>query len=371
MKLAILITNPNHHLELSLGVARLVKEAGDEVKYVSLCELRRMHSPIDTFKLEGLDYVKFSDLPPQLKPSSGKKSLGKSDSKLRALVQTAFWWLKLRPFVKKAFKGVDKVLLMNDGAFPGNKICSWLKKQKIPFSLLQEGIRFPLPNQSDSKYGGAGAEKVLAWGERSATHFSQVVAAGTEVVVAGSPRFDNFLKEVEDAPVAASEVKRLGIFTNPIDDLGFCSKDDKLKLFEGFLSRAADYLNSNEVTVSIKCHPREEVDEYIEIGAKYINRLEKSPTKIFEAIMEVDAGVIMASTVGLELLGARKLFAQLEIPGYGYVFDYTDDEKVVKIPVEGDFELGSLFEDTADLTYFHEHVAEGGSIERIYNHIKE
>ncbi|MCE7995995.1 MAG: hypothetical protein HEP71_28705 [Roseivirga sp.] len=370
MKLAILITNPNHHLELSLGVAKIAKAAGDEVKYISLCELRRMQSPVDTFMEEGLDFIKFSDLPQQLKPSSGKKSLGKSDSKLRILVQTAFWLLKLRPFIKSAFRGADKVLLMNDGAFPGNKICAWLKKKKIPFYLLQEGIRFPLPNQSEGKYGGAGAEKVLTWGKRSANHFREIVADHTRVVVAGSPRFDNFLRQVEEAAVIPNETRRLGIFTNPIDDLGFCSKDEKLKIFEHFIRRSADYLNSNEIVVSIKCHPREDVDEYMEIGTRYLNHIMKSPTNIFDAIMEVEAGVIMASTVGLELMGAGKCVAQLEIPGYGYVFDYTDDERVIKVPAEGDFELVSLFEDMVDLTYFHEHVAKGRSSEKVYKHIK-
>lgn len=370
MKLVILITNPNHHLELTLGVAKLAQAAGDDVKYVSLCELRRMPSPVDTFRKEGLDFDKFSDLPQQLKPSSGKKSLGKSDSFIRKFVQRAFWLIKLKPFISKALTGADKVLILNDAAFPGDRICNWLRNHRIPFYLLQEGIRFPLPSESEVKYGEGGATRLLTWGERSANHFRNVATAKTEVVVSGSPRFDIFLRKIDQWEEKNSNAQRLGIFTNPIDDQGFCSKDEKLALFENFVKRASGYLNAKKVLVSVKSHPREDVDEYISVASRYIDNLEKSPKDILEAIMEVDAGVIMASTVGLELLGAKRPVAQMEIPGFGYVFDYTEDPGVLKIPSEGDFELDSLFEDAIDLKYFHEHVQKGESSERIYKHIK-
>lgn len=369
MKLAILITNPNHHLELTLGLARLWKQRGDEVVYVSLCELRRMRSPEEVFQKEGLDFVKFTELPGNLKPSSGKKSLGKSNSRLRALVQKAFWLLKLKPFIKRSFRGADKVLLMNDAAFPGDRICKWLNSKSIPFYLMQEGIRFPLPAESEVKYGGGGARKVLAWGKRSAEHFEKVADRDTKIVVTGSPRFNRFLKEVGDMPDLRGTEKVLGVFTNPIDDQGFCTKDKKLELFESFLIRTADYINHNEITLALKCHPREDLSGYTEIAHKYVGKVEELPASILEAIMRVHAGVIMASTVGLELLGAERPIAQMEIPEFGYVFDYTDDKSVVKLPMDGVLNLESLFEGTVDLTYFQEHVEVGESIEEMYRNI--
>ena len=370
MKLAILITNPNHHLELTQGVAKLAKAAGDEVKYISLCEMRRMPSPVETFEDEGLDFVKFTDLPQQLKPSSGKRSLGKSDSVIRKLVQKTFWLIKLKPFITKVMSEVDKVLLMNDAAYPGDHICKWLKGQKIPFYLLQEGVRFPLPTETEVKYGGNGAKKLLAWGDRSAAHFISVVQPTTEVVVTGSPRFDKFLKKVEKWPVRKRSVKKLGVFTNPIDDQGFCTKEEKLTLFESFVMRSVVYLNQNKITLTIKTHPREEVQEYLSIASKYISQVEKSPKDIFEAIMDVDAGVIMASTVGLELLGAKRALAQMEIPSFGYVFDYTDNSNVLKIPLQGDFEISSIFENDVDMNYFNQHIQQTNSSKLIYEHLK-
>jgi len=370
VKLAILITNPNHHLELTLGLAKRWKEKGDEVKYVSLCEMRRMPSPVETFEGEGLDFVRFAELPGNLKPSSGKKSLGKSNSRLRALVQKAFWLIKLKPFIKASLKDVDKVLLLNDAAFPGDRICRWLKGKKIPFYLMQEGIRFPLPAETEVKYGGGGAEKVLSWGKRSAAHFGKVVENTTEVAVAGSPRFDSFLQQVNSAPDPRGTEKILGVFTNPIDDQGFCSKEKKLALFESLILRSAGYVNQNGITLGLKCHPREDVSEYLKIAHRHVHKVEELPRNIMEAILKVNAGIIMASTVGLELLGAKRPIAQMEIPGFGYVFDYTDDGSVVKIPVEGDFDLTGLFEDKVDLTYFEEHVESGDSVKRMYQLIK-
>ena len=291
-----------------------------------------MASPEEQFNSAGLDYIKFSDLPQNLKPSSGKQALGKSDSKLRALVRLVFWLLKLKPFIKKSLMGFDRVLLMNDAAFPGDKICNWLKANSIPFYLLQEGIRFPLPNETDTKYGANGAEKVLAWGERSAKHFRAIVSPSTEVVVTGSPRFDKFIADIQSYSTKTADQKILGVFTNPIDDQGFCDHKTKLMLFESFVQRAAQQLKEGEIKLGIKCHPREDIDEYLTIAQQYTEAF-KLPNSIIEAIATVDAGVVMASTVGLELLGAAKPIAQMEIPGHGYVFDYTESQATIKIRI--------------------------------------
>ena len=370
MKLAILITNPNHHLELTIDAAKMMKTKGHQVTYVSLCELRRMATPEEVFKTEGLDYVKFGNLPENLKPSSGKKALGNSDSLLRSLVRKAFWVLKLKPFIKKSFAGFDKVLLMNDAAFPGDEICKWLKRKSIPFYLMQEGIRFPLPNEAEVKYGGNGAVKVMTWGERSAKHFRPIAAQGTEVVVTGSPRFNKFLADIEPRLIRDGNQKVLGIFTNPIDDQGFCSPQAKLELFEQFVMRSAPQLKRMNIQLGIKCHPREDIQEYLAVANKHFPTIEL-PKTIVEAILAVDAGVIIASTVGLELLGAKRKIAQLEIPNYGYVFDYHESADVLKIPINGDFDLSFLFGGQAEISYFYEHIAIGDAAQKITSVLTE
>lgn len=371
MKIAILITNPNHHFELTHEVALLLKQAGHSVKYVSLCEMRRMASPEDKFRSNDLDYIKFGNLPKNLKPSSGKQALGKSDSLIRKTVQYLFWRIKLKPFVRANLKEVDKVLLMNDAAFPGDRICQWLKQHEIPFFLLQEGIRFPLPNESESKYGGNGAEKIFAWGERSAKHFEGLTQPQTQTIVTGSPRFDKFLGELDNLSQQNKGFKVLGVFTNPIDDQGFCTKNEKLDIFEKFIQRSSPYLVENNIKLSIKCHPREDETEYLSIANKYMKRVDLLPKDILKAISQVDAGVVMASTVGLELLGAGKGLAQLEIPKWGYVFDYTDYEYLVKIPVEGEMEFEELFSINLNSPYFKEHVLPNGSAKRIFKEVIE
>ena len=366
MRIGILITNPNHHVGMTLGVAKLAKSEGHEVEYISLCELRRMPTPVERFKKEGVACKKFAELPKNLKPSSGKQTLGSSDSKVRALVRYAFWRLKLKPFISKTLKGYDNVLLLNDAAFPGDRICGWLKSKQIPFTLLQEGIRFPLPGESEVKYGGNGARSVMVWGQRSAQHFAKVIAPTTQVVVTGSPRFDEFLAYFAQAGQAAETQKTLGLFTNPIDDQGFCSKSRKIEMVKDFLANQGAYLNQQKVRLIIKSHPREDVQEYYSIATQYVDDVQIGPSDIKECINLVQAGVIMASTVGLELLGAGKALAQMEIPGHGYVFDYTDHPGLVKVPLEREVDLSSLFAQKPDFSYFEEHIKKGNAVKLIY-----
>lgn len=356
MRIAIVITNPNHHFDLTRGVAQGLKESGIDVIFISLCELRRMRSPIGGFEKLKVDYHVLKSLPEQLKPDSGKKTLGSNNSFVREVLRKVYWRLKLKPFFDKGLAGVDKVLLLNDAAYPGNYICRLLRKKKLPFFLLQEGIRFPLPNEVKIPYGNNGAKKVMTWGKRSQTHFKSIVPETTEVVVTGSPRFDEFLKRVAATKQRQLSKKVLGVFTNPIDDQGFCSLEEKVQLFKNFVARVRSYLIAENIELAIKCHPREEIQQYLDVAREEDVPIRVLPDSIFEAINDVDAGVIMASTVGLELLGARKNIAQLEIPQYGYVFDYEEHADFVKIPIQGEIDLSSLFVEEIDMTYFVEHV---------------
>lgn len=330
MNIAILITNPNHHLELTLPVATRLVDQGVSVKYISLCELRRMKTPGDLFDSHKIPYTQMKALAGDMKPSTGSQSLGDSNSLKRRLLRRAFWLLKLRKFVVQSLKGVDQVILLNDAAFPGDMICELLTSRKIPFYLMQEGIRFPLPVETESQYGGNGAAKVLSWGEHSAEHFNSVKKVHTQVVSVGSPRIDKqydfFLNSHK-----ADQQSVLGLFTNPVDDMGYTSFDEKIELVKTFVEKFSSIINSEGIHVLIKSHPREDPSKYLEVVEPHIEQCSISTDGINDAINKVDVGVIMASTVGLELMMAAKPVIQLKLPRYGYVFDYTSAGSAIPV----------------------------------------
>ena len=358
MKIGIVITNPNHHLELTLEAAKAMKAQGHEPFYLSLCEMRRMKTPVEKLEAAGIPFFRQKELPGDVKPTLGAKTLGANDSPIRKIAREAFWRLKMSAFVRAHLKNADKVWLLNDTAFPGNKIVAYLKAKRVPFYLMQEGIRFPLPGETESNYGAAGAEKIMVWGERSARYFESVKSADSQVVITGSPRFEGFLKRAEAFKVQA-DGPVLGVFTNPIDDQGFCTKDEKLALFEQFIERGAEQINHSGLTLGIKTHPREDVNEYLEIAQKHVDKAIALPKDIVEAIKSVYAGIIFASTVGLELLLLGKRLGQMELPGHGYVFDYEENPDLLKIPLEGGFDLGALSEGKSENSYINSHIYSG------------
>ena len=68
----------------------------------------------------------------------------------------------MNSFVSTHLKDADKVWLLNDTAFPEKKIVAFLKIKRIPLPM-QEGIRFPLPCETEINYEAAGAQKSWFW----------------------------------------------------------------------------------------------------------------------------------------------------------------------------------------------------------------
>ena len=97
----------------------------------------------------------------------------------------------------------------------------------------------------------------MVLGERSARYFESVKSVGSEVVITGSPRFEGFLKRAEVVNVK-TENSILGVFTNPIDDCSFCTKDEKLALFECFIERGR-HNNQSGLILGIKTHFHEKM----------------------------------------------------------------------------------------------------------------
>lgn len=367
MKIGILISNPFHHYELTEGVARKMNSKGHQVKYISICRLRRLPDPVEKIASLGLP---LSILPLQLKiirPSSGAKVLGSSNSLKRKILHWLVWQLLLRRFIKKETEELDILLLMNDVANPYDSIISSTSKGKLKTVLLQEGIRFDLPNEEDATIYGSNADYVLSWGEKSSKLFmARRKYPYNTVYITGSPRFDKQRRKYQDYPVNSSV---LGVFTNPIDDQGYLSTDLKHSLVVKLINKLTDNARENGIHIILKPHPREDAERYQKELKQY--DVEVLRCSIDEAIKQVGAGIVFGSTVGLELLAANRPIGQCKIPDYGYVFDYVSSGAAFPIDLEKAFTMDNIFTRPAQPKYLTSHLREGDSCERICEIIEE
>jgi hypothetical protein len=318
-------SNPRHHLEMMAPVARLLAGRGHRCAMVSLAELRGFETPAAS------DTPIARAIPARVRkdPSMGAPGPGPTSWKRRA-AQAAVWAL-LAPRLRWLLRDADAVVVPNDTAYPYDRLARALRRRGTPFVLLQEGIRFPLPREqaAGAAYGSGGARVICAWGEASAEHF-RAVAPGANVCITGNPRFDAIDPAAFAAPARAllaklglDETRRpLLYLSNPIDDQGFCSPDEKLALFEAFLRGAAPALGDRAVVV--KLHPREDVAAYRAVAAKApVTTHVVDDAPLFAVLAAGAAAVVLASTVGLEALVFGLPLGVLAIPGHGHVFDYV------------------------------------------------
>lgn len=325
-------SNPRHHLEMMMPVARELGRRGFACRMVSLAELRGFATPA----ADGIDVVRA--IPAQIRksPSVGA-SLGASGgagSVVRRAAQVVVWRGALGPRLRWLLRDADAVVVPNDAAFPYGELAHALRARGVPFALLQEGIRFPLPSEraAGRAYGTGGAAAVCAWGEASADHFRHVGVPPASLRVTGNPRFDA-IDPATFAALARELLARFGLderrrpllyLSNPIDDQGFCSHDDKLALFERFLRDTAPALRERGRAVLVKLHPREDVAAFRAIAARApiaVHVIDDAP--LFAVLAAGAAAVVLASTVGLEALVFGLPLGVLAIPGHGHVFDYV------------------------------------------------
>lgn len=347
MRIDFLISNPNHHLQMILPIIRHLQAEGKAVRVLSLCEFRRMSTPAETLRSMSVAYHVLPGFKATgLKPSSGQRSLGQANSWRRRTIHTLVWRWYLRPAWRKVFKDqqTQAVFLLNDFAYPNAQLVHELHQLSIPFYLLQEGIRFPLPNESGSHgFGTMGARQIIAWGEKSAAYFRGLrLHPNTEVLALGCPRFDTVLqadrqsdvRQIEEAYAPAAYT--LGFFSNPIDDQGFCSTAQKLQLVQQFLRRSLPLVRSLNGRIWIKLHPRENEDDFQALIASFQagNHIQLVRGNIFTILSMVDSAVVLASTVGLEALLFSRPLGVLGIYEHGFVFDYVSEGAAVGLDVE-------------------------------------
>jgi hypothetical protein len=326
-------------------MARLV-EQGYRCRLLSLCEFRGLNSPTAMFDVPGMDSIR---LVPFLfrSPSSGGQQTGKSGQKLgRTLARRLSWEMLLKRPLNHLFRQKpDLVVLPNDAAFPYDLIVEMLKTAGIPFLLMQEGIRFPLPGSEEGDaYGLGGAEAIAAWGEGSAAYFRSRGVPPETIQATGSPRFDTLPQK--DFTAEASQLKErfdmkdntLLFMSNPIDDQGFCTTLEKMRLTGRFLDGIHPLFNAPDFRLIIKLHPRESESDFQALAEDWLAQhdmdngrikvmgsgRDNSGSPLYPLFTLSKAAIVLASTVGLEALLMDVPLGVLEIPSTGFVYDYVE-----------------------------------------------
>lgn len=333
-RIAFVLSNDRHHAAMFLPVAAAVAaRPGFECRALSLCEFRGLRSPVEEFGRAGIAMrraVPFSFR----SPGAGAGGAGGPPSRRRRLAQGAAWAALLRrPVGALLAERPDLVVLPNDAAYPYDRIAALLRRRGVPFLLVQEGVRFPLPASAGGPvYGGGGAAAVAAWGEASAEYFRAAGVPPERIHLTGNPRFDVIAATDWRAPAAAAR-ERFGLaeetlllISNPIDDQGFCSHDEKLRLLRALVEGLLPLFARPGFSLAISLHARESAEETGAAlaglpGAERVAVLDKVP--LYPLLAASAAAVILASTVGLEALLFGLPLGVVAIPGVGFVHDYV------------------------------------------------
>lgn len=372
----VIISNPNHHWQMVKPVIEELKVAEKIVpRLISLCGIRRMKDPVDDYRKLGIEYSLGPDLGKfGLKPNSGQQSLGSGNSKVRTIVHRLLWQVWFKRIIRRELRYLDAALVLNDRAFPMRHVVNEIKTQEKWFALLQEGIRFPNPNEVVDSYGSSEPNVLFAWGELSAEFFRERLAnSRTKVIASGNPRYDRLL--ATDYSFAANDLRSrynptgpvIGLASNPIDDQSYCTNIEKLRLVKNFLAQSVKVLRGRGGQIWVKLHPRESISQFQQLA----NELKANDvikvvdcSLIFPFLEAVDRVVVLASTVGLEALAMQRPLAVLPILGHGYVHDYVKQQAAIALELKDlDRQLnGWLDQDYGNLesAYVERHLANRG-----------
>ena len=324
-RIDFVISNPGHHVAQILPIFARLREEGVESRVISLCELRGFPTPTETIGAAGASCLRL--LPPGVRRSPTRGAPGGGES--RRWARRLAWSLLLAIPIARALRSrPDLAVLPNDAAFPYDRLVGALGARSVPFVLIQEGIRFPLPAASTGPaYGSGGALAVAAWGETSARYFRSVGVADERIRPTGNPRFDDLAKPPARSAPVAGEPRRLLMLTNPIDDQGFCTTAEKLALFRRFIEGLEPLLAAGRLKVQVRPHGRESATAYAREVADLPHAAAvgiEAKGSLYDLLGEADAVVVTASTAGLEALLFDRPLGVLEIPGAGFVYDYVE-----------------------------------------------
>ena len=332
-RIDFVISNDGHHVAMFEPVIReLLQQTDVRIRVISLCEFRGIDTPLGMVQHERVRIHRI--VPFQFRrPSSGGQSDTASGRTSRQAIRNISWQLLLRRGIRKWLTtSPDVVVLPNDAAFPYDRLTHLLHQSRIPFVLVQEGIRFPLPLSDGDDYGKNGAAAIAAWGRTSADFFLRQGVLQGRIHLTGSPRFDS-MPDTDWVSRGAAIKKELQIqgrplllLTNPIDDQGFCTTAGKMALVRSFLEGLDPLFVDPDFSVVIKLHGRESLEAYANVKnslhhSQRVRILQR--VELYPLFAIARASVVFASTVGLESMMFGCPVGVLEIPGYGYVHDYV------------------------------------------------
>ena len=325
--ITFVITNSNHHHAMMFPVAKELARRGHVVKFASFCEFRGLTTPVAELREAGFPVSRIPPFKIRPTPESTDGLLAVVAPGSRNHIYTLAWYGLLKMFLKLGKP--DVVVVPNDSVFPCNYLCAQLKLEKIPFVLVQEGIRFPLPCEGTSAYGTGGGD-VACWGQGSADYFASQGVPKHRLHVTGNPRYDAIV--ATDWKAEAARLRAAGqlphryimFATNPIDTQGLCSLEAKLESFRSFVEQSLPVLDQAGVALAVKLHGREPEATYrAALGPQATRLVFLRGGSVHAQLAGCETLVVWASTVGLEGLMHGAELAVLDVPGRGHIFDYV------------------------------------------------
>lgn len=332
----IIISNDRHHCAMARPLGRLMMDSGSyELRVLSLCEFRGITTPRDPLDHEGVSVVRLARMrrPRGLKSKSrGSKSQGR----FSRVVQALAWLVLLSGNVKRAFVSrPDLVILFNDAAYPYDRICKFLREKRIPFLLVQEGIRFEATENAVEgalNQGRGGATAIAAFGESSAEFFAKQGAPVQSIHLTGNPRFDelsslNFQSKVGQVRRELNlGYRNLLFLSNPIEFHGYCSTEGKLGLVRDFVLAIDPLFEDEGFRLVFKLHGQENPNDFLTAASASSHSSQivmASNHDLYSLLSTSDAAVIFGTTAGLEALLLGVPLGVIEIPGVGFLHDYV------------------------------------------------
>ncbi|MGJ3242029.1 MAG: glycosyltransferase [Opitutales bacterium] len=246
------------------------------------------------------------------------------------------------PILDTWFKEVSPsaVILSNDRAFLELRLVKIAEARGVPSLLLQESIRrdqaFPGATPDGIHHGGAGCDRLLAWGPEGAAYFRAIGVPEERIVITGSSRMDNLVQGFADLNQAEIRDRfRLGqnhrialLTTSPMHLISEMSEDEYVDAIKACID-CADELQQEGAKVHLLVkHHRTEEKFFNKHGlVKYANRPRASryvnDMTIGEAIAASDCILNFSSTVAVEASLVGKPVGIVRLVDRNYGVDYS------------------------------------------------
>jgi len=335
-RIDIVISNDRHHCAMAKPLVRLMADSGSyQLRILSLCEFRGITTPQNPLGHEGVRIVRLA----RIRRPRGLKSKSRgsgSEGKFSRVAQALAWLVLLSGNVKRAFVSrPDLVILFNDAAYPYDRICKFLRKRRIPFLLIQEGIRFEAAEgafEGALNQGKGGATAIAAFGESSAEFFRRQGVPQQSIHLTGNPRFDELSSlDFESKVLQMRRELNLGgrnllFLSNPIEFHGYCSTESKLGLVRDFVLGIDPLFEDEGFRLVFKLHGQENPGDFLaaaEASPHSSQIVMASDCELYPLLVLSDAAVIFGTTAGLEALLLGVPLGVIEIPGVGFLHDYV------------------------------------------------